>query len=564
MLDNIFLQMSVLMGLTVSIAFIVRLLKQPLMIAYIIAGIVAGPVFLGVIHHEQESFHAFAELGVVLLLYVVGLSLNFEYIKRVGKGAIIGGVGQVLFTGAVGWFLLRVIGFSMTSSIFLAIATTFSSTIVIIKLLTDKKDLDTIYGRFTVGILLVQDVIAIFLLIFIKTMESGGSWAAEFGMIAVKGLLIVAAIYFLARVLLPPLLDRIAESGEFLFLFTIAWCFGVASLVYALGLSLEIGAVLAGISLGSSPYSHEISSRIRPLRDFFIVLFFIILGSEMGLAELKHVLIPSIVISSFILIGNPLILYIIYRTQKFTRRNAFLIGLTAAQVSEFGFIVLFSAQSAGLVGGSELATLTFTALTTIFISSYLITYNEQIYQFLQPIFAIAGPDKYQQQEQGIANYDIWVIGYHRIGWKVCQTLKEQKKHFAVIDYNPQAISRLKHQGIPAFYGDIADVEFLSELPIEQAKMIISTVPEPDDQMTLIKHIRKENKKSIIIANLHHARFVKQLYAAGANYVMMPHLLGGLWISEVLLNSRWTKKTFQELKSEQKKEMAVRFQAGVHD
>lgn len=559
MIDNIFLQISVLLGITVSIAFVVRLLRQPLMIAYIIAGIVAGPLFLNIIHGGNESFEAFAEFGVVLLLFVVGLSLNFSYIKKVGKVAVIAGIGQVLFTTFFGLFILRSLGYAAIPALYLAVGITFSSTIIIIKLLSEKKDMESVYGRYTIGLLLVQDVIAIVIMIFLTTLEEEGMTLFEsFGMLALKGLALVSLIYFLAKVVLPFILHRVAKSGEFLFLFTVAWCLGVASLVRWFGFSLEIGAVLAGISLGSTPYSAEIGSRIKPLRDFFIVLFFIILGSEMSLANISLTITPSIILSIFILVGNPFILYILFRMMKFTRRNSFLVGLTAAQVSEFGFILLFVGQQTGFVGTNELTILTMVALITISVSSYLITYNEQIYRFISPALRFFGKDQYQQPEDKKDKYEVWVIGYHRIGWKVCETLMEKKVKFAVIDYNPEVISKLKHRGIPAYFGDVADVEFLEELSFEKSKMIVSTILEPDDQKTFIQYIRSVNKKAVIIANLHHNLHIQELYAAGANYVLMPHLLSGNWLSTVLTEKPWTKRTFADLKRVQKGDMKLKF------
>ncbi|PIR77841.1 MAG: hypothetical protein COU30_00285, partial [Candidatus Magasanikbacteria bacterium CG10_big_fil_rev_8_21_14_0_10_38_6] len=501
MIENIFLQISILLGITVSIAFIVRLLRQPLMIAYIVAGIIAGPVFLNVIHGDSSSFQAFAELGVVLLLFLVGLSLDFKYIRRVGKVAVVAGVGQVLFTGVIGWLLLTALGLGTFEALYLSIAITFSSTIIIIKLLSDKQDLESVYGRFTVGLLLVQDVIAITVMILFKTFFSGnGTWGA-LSIFLLKGGVLVAVIYFLARVLLPPLLNKVANSGEFLFLFTIAWCFGISSLVYWFGFSLEIGAVMAGISLGSSKYSLEIGSKIRPLRDFFIVLFFIILGSEMGVGNISVVLGPGLLLSLFILVGNPLILFVLFRVMRFTRRNCLLIGLTAAQVSEFGFILLFTGQQEGFVSDESLTLFTFVALVTIFISSYVVSYNEQLYRLLKPLFDFFGKDKYQQQEDVIEKYDVWVIGYHRIGWRICDELKAQGKKFAVIDYNPLVVDKAKHLGIPVYFGDVADVEFLSQVPLEKAKMIISTIHEEDDQLTLIRNVRDRSQKPYIIATL---------------------------------------------------------------
>ncbi|MBT4350231.1 MAG: sodium:proton exchanger [Candidatus Magasanikbacteria bacterium] len=559
MVDNIFLQISVLLGLTVSIAFVIRLLRQPLMIAYIIAGIIAGPLFLNVISSGHGSFDAFAELGVVLLLFVVGLSLNFSYIKKVGRVAMIAGVGQVLFTATFGWLILNALGFNGIHSLYLAIAMTFSSTIIIIKLLSDKKDLETVYGRYTIGLLLVQDLIAIFIMIMIKTTGLGDSLVTSISSLFIKGVIVASIVYFLAKVVLPPLLNRVAKSAEFLFLFTVAWCFGIASLVHWFGFGLEIGAVIAGISLGSSPYSLEISSRIKPLRDFFIVIFFIILGSQLGVANIPDIIVPGLILSAFILIGNPLILYILFRLTKFTRRNSLLIGSTAAQVSEFGFILLFTGQQAGIVSTNDITIFTMVALITIFISSYTISYNEKLYKVLKPILSIFGKDSRQQKEDKEKTYDVIVIGYHRIGWKICETLVNSKKTFAVVDYNPEVIKSLKGRGIHAYFGDVADVEFLNELPLKKAKLIISTIPEADDQITLIRHIRKENKqKPYIIGNLFHSAQVEDLYAAGADYVMMPHLLGGHWIADIVTKKPWTKRTFGTLKREQKKEMTLRF------
>ena len=395
-------------------------------------------------------------------------------------------------------------------------------------------------------------------MLFLTTQASDIALSEALALIAVKALAIIGLIVVLTKFVLPSILDQVASSSEFLFIFTIAWCFGIASLLLWAGFSLEIGAIIAGISLGSSPYQSEISSRIKPLRDFFIVLFFIILGSEMSIGNAGTLLVPGLILSLFILLGNPFILYLTFRLLKFTRRNSFLAGVTAAQVSEFGFILIFTGVGLGHLTNGELPLFTIVALVTIFVSSYAITYNEQLYKFFRPIFNIFGADKLRQKEQASEIYDVWVVGYHRIGWKICETLAAEKKSFAVVDYNPKAIAKLKQRAIPAFFGDIADVEFLESLPFEQAKIIILTIPEADDQLTLIKHVRAKSESVHIVANLYHKNHLDELYQAGANYVMMPHLLGGQWMSEVLQHSPWTKKTFVELKKEQREEMRLRF------
>jgi Kef-type K+ transport system membrane component KefB len=558
MLDSIFLQISFLLGITVTVAFFMRLLRTPLMTAYLIAGIVAGPLFLNLLHGDVELFDALAEFGVVLLLFVVGLSLNFEHIKRIGKVSLIVGITQVSFTAVVGFTILQWLGFSNFSAAYLAMAMTFSSTIVITKLLGEKKDTQSVYGRHTYGLMIVQDIIALLLLVVLTTLGQDRTIQSAATELIIKIILLAGLVYFLSRFVIPSILERIASSSEFLFIFTVAWCFVVASFLHWLGFSVEVGALIAGLTLGSSVYQPEIASRVKPLRDFFIVMFFIILGSQLSLSSFDVILIPGLILSLFILLGNSFILFRMFRALKFTRRNSFLAGVVAGQVSEFGFILLLAGREHGHIVGHELEIFTFVALVTIIISSYVVTYNEQIYRFLLPVFQLFGEDKHTQREDKAVMYDVWVFGYHRIGWKVCESLREQKISFAVVDFNPGAIRKLHARGIPAFFGDAADVEFLEQLPLEKAKMIISTLPEYDDQKTMIRHVRSKSKKPIIVVNLYHTDHLDDMYKAGATYVMMPHLLGGAWMAEILKDHPWTKTFFKELKGKQKEEMKLRF------
>ncbi|MDP2656303.1 MAG: cation:proton antiporter [bacterium] len=549
-MDNIFFQISILLAMTVAIAFVIRLMRQPLIIAYIVAGIIAGPMFFNLLHGDKDMYEAFAQFGVVLLLFIIGLNLNFKHLKSIGRASFITGIGQVLFTSIVGVLLLLALDFSLLSAIYLAVAITFSSTIIIMKLLSDKKETETVYGRHTIGLMLVQDVIAVLIMIFIGIMKDGNGLTSSFLALALKGVVVLAIIILVSRYLLPKLLNRISNSSELLFIFTVTWCFGLASVLYFLGFSIEIGAIIAGISLSSSPYQLEIASRIKPLRDFFLILFFIVLGSQMAIGSMNSIWIPGIALSLFILIGNPLILYLIFRMLKFTRRNSFLAGLTAAQVSEFGFVVLFTGGQVVHLDENLVSIFTLVAITTIFISSYMIIYSNKIYKILLPFFNLFGPDKHRQRERVPAMYDTWVVGYHRIGMRVCYALKKTKTKFSVIDYDPSAIHELNKRNIPAIFGDIADAEFLGSLPIAGARMIIMTIPSLDDQINLIRQVRRLNSKIIILASAYHYEHSKILYAVGADYVMMPHLLGANWISGVLMNKRLTKKYFTTLKDEQ--------------
>ncbi len=556
MIDTIFINTSIILSLTIGIAFIVQLLKQPLIISYIITGILVGPVFLNIMHSDQEYFHIFAEFGVILLLFLVGLSLNFQFLKKIGKVAAVTGIGQVIFTSIFGFFILTILGFELKFAIFLAIAMTFSSTIIIMKLLSEKRETETVYGRYTIGLMLVQDIIAILLLILLPALKTDSSIFISILIVLLKSTLFLIFISLVSKIILL-LLNKAAKSGEFLLIFTIAWCFAIAGLAEWIGLSLEVGAIVAGLALGSSVYQSEISSRIKPLRDFFIVLFFIILGSEMNITSLSEVVVPGIILSLFVLIGNPFVLYSLYRLMKFNRRVSFKAGLTAAQVSEFGFVFIFLVNQHDLIDGDMLPIFTFVALTTIFISSYLIMYNNTIFRKLEPIFNKFGKDKHNSKEEKPKKFDVIVFGYHRLGWKICKTLEELNLSYAVVDYNPLSVKRLRERGMNYYFGDATDVELLDELPLTKAKMIISTMPHAPSQVTMIKHVREENPKALIIANLSYSKFLDDVYDAGADYVMMPHLVCGEWMTNILKTEKINKTLLKKLVKLQEDEIQMK-------
>lgn len=558
MINDLFLQISAVLGLTVTVAFVTRLLKQPLMVAYILAGVVAGPLVLNLLNNNTHTFEVLADLGVVLLLFVVGLSLNFEHLKRIGKVAVTTALIQLSLTGGLGFAILLILGFSFNSALLLAIAVSFSSTIIVVKLLSDKKDTEAVYGRYTLGLMIVQDIIVVLVMLLMSSISQGENLTNTMASIAGKSLLLLGLIVIIARYIIPYILKEVAESTEFLFIFTIAWCFGIASLVSWLGFSIEIGGIVAGLTLGSSIYQQEISSRVKPLRDFFIILFFVLLGSEFSITNFSQVIAPGIALSALILLAKPFFTYHAYRLQGFTRRNSFLGSVTTAQVSEFGFVILFTASANGVLGGALMEVFTVTALTTIILSSYAITYDEQIYRFLLPAFRYFGKDEHIHAEEGVKSYDVWVFGYHRIGWKVCDALEERNVDYAVVDFNPEAIKKLKNRNIPHYFGDAADVEFIEKLPLEDAKLIISTLPEADDQATLFESIRDRSQSTKIIGNLHHIRHLDMLYEAGADYVMLPHLLGGSFIAEELKHKPWDKHTFEKLREQQKQDLELRY------
>ena len=249
-----------------------RLIRQPLIIGYILTGIIVGPSFINIVNNNQ-TISVFANIGIALLLFIIGLGLNPRVIKEVGKVAAITGGLQIILTTALGFLAGRLFGYTKTESMIVGLALAFSSTIIVLKLLSDKKEQTRLYGKITIGVLLIQDIVAAAVLILVTARSEGSFSMSTFISLALKGALILIPLFLVSYLILPKLTKLIAGSQEFLFLFAIGWGFGAAALFEHFGFSIEVGALFAGVALANLPYAQEIASRLRPLRDFFVVLF---------------------------------------------------------------------------------------------------------------------------------------------------------------------------------------------------------------------------------------------------------------------------------------------------
>ena len=537
---DMFTELSIILFLTVLISAVMHFLRQPLIIGYIISGIIAGPVVFNIVQ-SADTFSTFAQMGIIFLLFMVGLNLNFRVIGDVGKTSLLTGVGQVVFTSLIGYFIGRfLLGFPNIVAIYLAIAISFSSTIIIMKLLSDKKDLEALYGRISIGFLIVQDLIAIFVLTLISSVQRGDSVTGFAFESAIKGIGSLVVLVIISLYIFPHITKLIAKSQEFLMLFAISWCFAVASVFNYLNLSIEAGALLAGISLSMTPNHYEISYKMRPLRDFFIILFFVLLGSQMVFASISQYIVPAILFSVFILIGNPLIVMTLMGLMGYTKRNSFLAGLTVAQISEFSLILIALGVKMGHLTGEIISLITLIALITIAGSTYMIIYSNQLYRFLSRYLALferpgkkIDEHKYHKDE----NYDIILFGHDDIGYDITTSLKKIKKKFLIIDYNPKVIINLSKEGYDCKYGDVNDTELLDELNFSKSKMIISTIPAIDTNLLLIRKVKDVNKDAIISVVAQQIDDALKLYDAGATYVIMPHFLGGCQASTLIENNQ---------------------------
>ncbi len=548
LLEELFFEIGLVLIIAGFLALLVFRLRQPLIIAYLITGLIVGPGVLA-LAENSEIFDVMSEIGVAFLLFTVGLGLNWKNIKDVGGIAFATGIGQVLFTTIVGFVLATILGFDATTSIYLAVAFAFSSTIIIIKMLMDKEDLDMLYGRISVGFLLVQDFIAMLILLVLGAVASGGSVDVVLIEAGIKGLLVVPILWFVSTRIVPILLDYVARSQELLFVFSIAWCFLIAGFLVYFGFGVELGALLAGLTLSGSFYVREIDARVRPLRDFFLIIFFIVLGTRLELTSMSTMILPTILFSAFILIGNPLIVMIIMRSLGYHPRTGFLSGTTVAQISEFSFIVIIAGITAGHITNDVLGLSAAVGLITIAGSSYLIEHNEKIYQFLHPYLRrfepehILGIEKKELKKQ----HKVILLGVHDSGVELLKVIKKLKQSYMLVDFDPQVIRQLAEAGENPVYGDVGDDNFLEEINADRARLVISTIPNFTTSISLLAYLKTQKYTGISVVSVRNQEEAAKCYELGASYVIIPSVLSGKKFSEILRKNRTSKKSWDLVK-----------------
>lgn len=528
-------------------AGIARLLHQPLLIAHIITGIIVGPFVLDVVHSE-EVIHTFSSFGITLLLFIIGLGLNPRVVREVGRVALVTGLGQIAFTSLAGYALARALGFDNISSTYIAIALTFSSTIIILKLLSDKKELGRLHGKIATGFLLVQDVVAALILIIVSSFGDTDATITEVAIqTSIKGVLIGFGIYAVAVYILPYLLKFFAKSQEFLFLFAIGWGFGVSALCAFIGFSIEIGALAAGVALASTQYSYEITSRMRPVRDFFIILFFIVLGAQLALDSVSAVVVPSIVFSLFILIGNPLIVMVIMGSLGYTKETSFKAGLTVAQISEFSLVLVLLGVQIGQLSEDIVALATLVGMITIAGSTYMILYADEVFKVLAPVLGVF-ERKTTKLERGKSDtHDIVLFGFKGGSEDFVHSFQKLGKKFLVVDYDPETVDQLRSNNIETRFGDAGDAEFLEELQLDKTKLVVINITEYEPNVMIIEHVRERNKRATILAmtKSNRPQDAQDLYERGANYVMMPYYQNATKMGKMIAKHGWKKTVYKE-------------------
>ncbi len=494
-----FVEFAAILGLATFIGIIGQKLRQPLIIMFLAAGILAGPSALGIIQSHQQ-IELLAQIGIALLLFIVGLKLDLHLIRITGPVALATGLGQIIFTSIIGFIISISLGMSILNAAYVAVALTFSSTIIIVKLLSDKKEIDSLHGQIAVGFLIVQDIAAILALVLLTTfgasIEAEGSAAVSTLIIFAKGFGMLGVVALLMKYVLPSLTRRLAHSLELLTLFAIAWAVLFAAGSELLGFSKEVGAFLAGVSLASTEYRDSIGARLTSLRDFLLLFFFIDLGARLEWSMIGAHLWSSLILSLFVLIGNPLIVLIIMGYMGYRRRTGFLAGLTVAQISEFSLIVAALGLSIGHITHETMGLITLVGVVTIFTSTYMILYSDQLYHLLSvPLKIFERRNPYREAAIDTpgktASVDVILAGLGNYGSGIAEYLLRRSKSVLGVDFDPSALDKWRERGLSVVYGDIADPDIHEHLPLNRARWVVSTARSKEMNLALINNLKKE-------------------------------------------------------------------------
>ena len=546
--SSIFTQLSIIIVVGGVISIIMRIFRQPLIIGYILTGILVGPSVLNLIH-DETAFEAYSEIGITLLLFIIGLGLNIGVIKSLGKVSLVTASAILTLVGGGGILTAMLLGFNSTESILVGLALFFSSTIIILKVLSDKRELTRLHGQIAMGVILLDDIVATFALLFVAAAGSAEALdLTDMLLLIGRGALLAVGLVVSAK-LMPRLIKFMAGSQELLFIFTVAWGFGVATLFDIVGFSHEVGALFAGVSLASLPYATEMAARLKPLRDFFIVLFFVVLGNSLGFNALQQSIVPALILSLVVMIGKPIFVMSSLGALGYTKLTSFKAAINLSQISEFSIILIVFAASVHLVRPELTAVITLVALITISISTYLMKYDDELYRLLEPVLHVFERKNVKERKPGHEFYPIILFGYHKGGHEFLRVFRQMKERYLVVDYDPEVIEHLDRQGVRNTYGDATDEEFLHEINAHKAKLLVSTVTDTGVNRSLLGYLRYHNPSAVFICHANGFDEAAELYKHGATYVMLPHFLGSEHIGSFIKKHGFNHKAFDSYRKQ---------------
>ena len=534
---SVFYEIALLVLLAAGVGFVGLLLRQPLVVAFIAVGVLAGPDALGLVS-STEFIETLSQISIAVLLFLVGLKLDVSLVRNLGKVAVATGLGQVTFTAFFGFLICLMLGIDAVTSLYISIALTFSSTIIIVKLLSDKQEIGSLHGKIALGFLIVQDIFVVLAMVTLSAIgvgvgeDTGGLW--EVAQVFLGGAAMVGAVVVFIRYVAEPLLGQIARSPELMVIFAVGWAASLAALGDALGFGKELGGLLAGVSLASTQYREAISSRLSALRDFLLLFFFINLGASLQLATLGDQIGPAIVLSLFVLIGNPLIVLAIMGCMGYRKRTGFLAGLTVAQISEFSLIFMAMGITIGHVGQQAMGLVTLVGLVTIALSVYMITWSHKLFEICEPYLGMFERKRaHREEDVGDASatakdYDFIIFGLGRYGCRIGSRLKEKGYNILGVDFDPEALENWRKMGLAAAYGDATDPEFVAHMDLSRVRAVVSAVPrdrgaltEADPQHALLHGLHSANYRGKVFLSVQQMAEADELMKRGASVVLKP-------------------------------------------
>ncbi|MCX5662621.1 MAG: cation:proton antiporter [Planctomycetota bacterium] len=521
------------------LAHFARATRQPLVLAYIIAGVLIGPLMLGVVS-DEESIRSLAELGVAFLLFIVGLELDARNLGAISAKALPVTIVQVAIGAVMGWGVGWLFGFTGLAAVYIGGAVAFSSTMIALKLLSDRGEMTSSHGQVILGVLLLQDVAAIGMLAVQPNIGGEGVSPIVLALAATKGMGLLAGAILLSRYVLPLFFGWVAKSPEVMLLSALSWCFIVCYAADRLGFSIAMGALIAGVSLSAFPYALDVVAKIRGLRTFFVTLFFVSLGMLLQRPTPKMML-AAVALSIVVIVSRFITVWPVMRLRGYSGRAGVLTSIYLSQISEFGLVLVLVGISFDPphIGPDIVSLVVILLIITSTASTYMIEYSHVIAGwFVAPPSAHQGDsDKSTALVRDDQAIPVMLVGCFRNGSSLIHELRQAAIDFAVVDFDQAVNNRLNRLGVNTVYGDVSHHDTLEHSGIERARILI--VPLDDDSLrgtdnaTLLRSLRKLNPTAKIILTAHAMSQASRLYAEGTDYVLLPRVLVARHLMEII-------------------------------
>ena len=538
------------------LAFLARRLNQPLILGYILAGAVLGPHVGFHVVSDEASIELIAEIGLILLLFLIGLEISLPRLLQAGRAITVTGLLQVPICAGLAWLVLGPVVASTGGQfdrLYLAFASALSSTLIVVKLLSDKFELSTFGGRVTLGVLIFQDLYAIAFLAIQPNLQNLQALLLLRSLVAGVGL--VGGAWLMARFVLPAYFRVIAKSSELVVVSAMAWCFLVAGVAGWAGLSKEMGALIAGVVIASYPYGTEVISRVGGVRDFFLTLFFVALGLKIPEPSVPAVLaaLGGVV---FVVLSRFLAMYPLFAFLRLDTRTAGVVAINLAQISEFALVIFSLGVTYKHISPAANSMILYTVLLTAVISTYGILYNHAIATWLAgllnalglrrwagsaPAAPAGGAAEAGAEKDEESGRDVFLLGVSREGLAfvqhVARTAPALKDRIVAVDFNPEMLERLRAEGVDHHYGDIANMATLEHAGIGRAAIVISGISDwflkGTSNLQILRLVRSLAPTARIIVTGDTAEGAQELYVAGADYVMVPSVLSAEHLASIL-------------------------------